>query len=76
MKSNLSRVKTAKNNRSYDKVVCLLYTYITFFKGILVPLESVFVSSWGISENQGYFGNSMYQNNVEMAGWFKTGPWC
>ena len=21
----------------------------------------------------GYFGNSMYQKNVEMSGWFKTG---
>ena len=41
--------------------LCLLYTNITFCKGISVHLGGILVNSGGISVNQGYFGNSMYR---------------
>ena len=46
--------------------LCLLYTNITFCKGILVHLGGISVNSGGISVNQGYFGNSMYRKMAHM----------
>ena len=46
----------------YVVQLCLLYTNITFCKGISVHLGGISVNSGGISVNQGYFGNSMYRS--------------
>ena len=44
--------------------LCLLYTNIRFCKGISVHLGGISVNSGGILVNQGYFGNSMYRNEL------------